>query len=192
MSANAPPIHPAAPRSAIRPKRPPGRGPGPAVSAARRYAGALQSRGTHARRARELPRPRVLRQPPPGARRRLREKVNPRDGRRRECWYRWRSCAAILVSQIAQALTRFFAELLLQPLALEARSPQLKRHAATCLGDDMMQPALHQRPQRDPFPCRDLADFAQQRIGNLNGCLHRPLRYGYYDMAARIYKARGG
>ena len=49
-----------------------------------------------------------------------------------------------------------------------------------------MEPAFHQSPRGDSFPRRELADAAQQHIGDLDGCLHRTLLYGASDEG--IYK----
>src|SRR5712671_700082 len=178
MSANAPPTRSTAPRSAIRAKHRPGLGPGSAVSAARRSADVSRWRGTHAGTAKGSPKSPALRRAPSRVGRRLREMVNPRDVYKRECWYRRRSSAAILVGQVAQPVPRGLAELRLPSLALEAGPAQLERRAALCLGDDAMKPTFVQRSQSDAFARSDLADFAQQRIRNLHGRLHVTLRYG--------------
>src|SRR5579875_457470 len=81
------------------------------------------------------------------ARRRLRGTANPRDAHRRGCWYRRRSrAAAAVIDEISQPLPGRFVELRLPAFALEPGAAQLERRLLLRLGDDTVQPALHQRP----------------------------------------------
>lgn len=66
-------------------------------------------------------------------------------------------------------------------LAPEARRRSLNGTPPLVSARTRWEPAFHQCPRDDSFPRRELANVAQQHIGDLDGCLHKALLYGASD-----------
>src|SRR4051812_37023653 len=97
---------------------------------------------------------------------------NLRGGHKRECWYRPRSSATVLIGSFAQRLPSRVTELRLQSVSLKAGATQFERLFVRVIGNYAMQGPLDERAQCDAFACGALAGGEEQRIGNLNRGLH--------------------
>ncbi len=84
------------------------------------------------------------------------------------------------IDHVSQLVPRCITEIGLEPLPFEAGPAQPESSIWRCLGNHAAKASFHQSPERHALTRGDLANFAQQRIGNLcSGLSVWEHRYGH-------------